>query len=81
MKSVPAACMDRRSEWTKQLLDRVDSDILLVEADDAMGLPFKAPLAGEPRIPAETSLVVSVVVVERAGNSLGCGPCLQSSGR
>ena len=57
-------------EWTKQLLDRVDSDILLVEADDANGLPFKAPLAGEPRIPAETSLVVSVASLSALGAPL-----------
>lgn len=57
-------------EWTKQLLDRVDSDILLVEADDARGLPFKAPLAGEPRIPAETSLVVSVASLSALGAPL-----------
>ena len=57
-------------EWTKQLLDRVDSDILLVEADDARGLPFKAPLAGEPRIPAETSLVVSVSSLSALGTPL-----------
>ncbi len=57
-------------EWTKQLLDRVDSDILLVEADDACGLPFKAPLAGEPRIPAETSLVVSVASLSALGAPL-----------
>ena len=47
-------------EWTKQLLDSVDSDILLVEADDAAGLPFKAPRADEPQIPLETSLVIAV---------------------
>ena len=57
-------------EWTKQLLDRVDSDILLVEADDAQGMPFKAPLAGEPRIPAETSLVVSVSSLSALGTPL-----------
>ncbi len=57
-------------DWTKQLLDRVDSDILLVEADDANGLPFKAPRAGEPRIPAETSLVVSVASLSALGAPL-----------
>ena len=56
--------------WTKQLLDRVDSDILLVEADDAQGLPFKAPRPGEPRIPAETSLVVSVASLAALGTPL-----------
>ena len=57
-------------EWARQLLDRVDSDILLVEADDANGLPFKAPRAGEPRIPAETSLVVAVASLGALGAPL-----------
>ena len=56
--------------WTKHLLDRVDSDILLVEADDARGLPFKAPRPGEPRIPGETSLVVSVASLSTLGKPL-----------
>ncbi|QPC81484.1 putative selenium-dependent hydroxylase accessory protein YqeC [Phototrophicus methaneseepsis] len=43
------------------LLDTVDSDVLLVEADNAHGLPFKAPAANEPVIPPETSLVVPLV--------------------
>ena len=54
-------------EWTKQLLDSVDSDILLVEADDADGLPFKAPLAEEPQIPQETSLVIAVASLSVLG--------------
>lgn len=57
-------------EWTPQLLDRVDSDILLVEADDAGGLPFKAPLADEPSIPSETSLVVAVASLDALGAPL-----------
>ncbi len=54
-------------EWTRQLLDAVDSDILLVEADDAAGMPFKAPLANQPQIPLETSLVVSVASLSALG--------------
>ena len=46
---------------TSRLLDTVDSDVLLVEADKAKGLPFKAPLEAEPLIPPETSLVVPLV--------------------
>ncbi|MCY4145131.1 MAG: selenium cofactor biosynthesis protein YqeC [Chloroflexi bacterium] len=53
--------------WTRDLLDRVDSDILLVEADDAAGLPFKAPRADEPQIPLETSLVVPVASLRALG--------------
>lgn len=43
-----------------QLLDQVDSDVLLVEADRADGLPLKAPFADEPIIPLQTSLVIPV---------------------
>ncbi len=57
-------------EWTRQLLDSVDSDILLVEADNACGLPFKAPLADEPLIPPETSLVVAVASLNALGAPL-----------
>lgn len=48
-------------DWTPQLLDSVDSDVLLIEADGARGLPFKAPHPHEPVIPSETSLVVPIV--------------------
>jgi len=54
-------------EWTRQLLDSVDSDILLVEADDAAGLPFKAPMADEPQVPLETSVVISVASLRALG--------------
>lgn len=48
-------------EQLSSLPDRVDSDVLLVEADTSEGLPFKAPHGDEPLIPGETSLVVPVV--------------------
>ena len=54
-------------EWTRQLLDSVDSDVLLVEADDAAGKPFKAPFADEPQVPLETSLVISVASLRALG--------------
>lgn len=57
-------------DWTRDLLDRVDSDILLVEADDAAGLPFKAPRTGEPRIPPETSLVIAMASLSALGKPL-----------
>ena len=57
-------------EWTPLLLDSVDSDVLLVEADDAGGLPFKAPLDWQPQIPLETSLVVPVASLEALGKPL-----------
>lgn len=53
--------------WTPELLDSVDSDILLVEADDAAGRPFKAPRNDEPRIPLETTVVVSVASLSALG--------------
>ena len=57
-------------EWTRRLLDSVDSDVLLVEADEAAGLPFKAPFAGEPQIPLETSLVIAVASLSALGAPL-----------
>ena len=56
--------------WTPQLLDSVDSDALLVEADEADGMPFKAPLPSQPRIPPETSLVVPVASLAVLGQPL-----------
>jgi len=52
------------------LLDAVDSDVLLVEADTAAGLPLKAPAADEPYIPPETSLVVPVASLSVLGQDL-----------
>ena len=57
-------------EYVTHLLDSVDSDVLLVEADYAAGLPLKAPLAHEPFIPAETSLVVPMAAVSVLGQAL-----------
>lgn len=54
--------------YMRQLLDTVDSDVLLLEADYADQLPLKAHRVDEPAIPAETSLVVpmaSVSVLDR----------------
>ncbi|MDQ7025086.1 MAG: selenium cofactor biosynthesis protein YqeC [Anaerolineae bacterium] len=47
-------------EWTKQVLDTVDSDVLLIEADSSEGKPLKAPYADEPAIPKEASLVIPI---------------------
>ena len=57
-------------DFVSALLDSVDSDVLLVEADDAGGLPFKAPGAGQPRVPPETSLVVPMASVSVLGQPL-----------
>lgn len=48
-------------DWTPQLLDTVDSDVLLVEADTANGLGWKCPYPDEPSIPREASLVVTML--------------------
>ena len=47
-------------EWTRQLLDTIDSDVLLIEADAAEGRPFKAAYSDEPYIPSEASIVVPI---------------------
>lgn len=49
------------------LMDSVNSDALLIEADGARRLPLKAPYDHEPVIPAETSLVVPVAGMDVLG--------------
>ncbi len=53
-----------------RLLDSVDSDVLLIEADHAGGLPLKAPLADEPNIPSETTLVIPMASLAVLGQPL-----------
>ncbi len=57
-------------EMTGLLLDRVNSDVLLVEADGARRLPLKAPYAHEPVIPSGTTRVVLVAGVDVLGKPL-----------
>lgn len=57
-------------EVVEALTDAVDSDVILVEADGARRLPFKAPLPHEPVIPAGTSLVVPVAGFDVIGQPL-----------
>ncbi len=52
------------------LLDVVDSDVLLVEADGSSGRPLKAPGIGEPVIPSETTLVIPVLSLSVLGKPL-----------
>jgi len=52
------------------LVDAVNSDVLLIEADGARRLPFKAPYDHEPVIPPDTSLVVPVAGVDALGQPL-----------
>ena len=57
-------------ETISALLDVVDSDVLLVEADGARRLPLKAPYAHEPVIPADATLVVPVAGLDALGQPL-----------
>lgn len=49
---------------------REDLDVVLVEADGARMLPFKAPAAHEPVVPASTTVFVPVVGASVLGKSL-----------
>ncbi|MCS6835091.1 MAG: selenium cofactor biosynthesis protein YqeC [Anaerolineae bacterium] len=50
-------------DWIRRLLDAVDSDVLLVEADGARGRLFKALKPHEPMIPSEATLVVQMAAL------------------
>lgn len=52
------------------LLDAVNADALLIEADGSRKLPLKAPRPHEPVIPAESSLVVPVASLAALGKPL-----------
>ncbi len=52
------------------LLDRIDSDVMLVEADYAAGKPLKAPSRGEPQIPKATTLAIPVASFAAVGQAL-----------
>jgi molybdenum cofactor cytidylyltransferase len=54
----------------RELVDAVNSDVLLIEADGACSLPLKAPYDHEPVIPPDTSLVVPVVGIDVLGQPL-----------
>ncbi len=58
------------ADWLSHLLDLVDSDVLLVEADGSRGRPFKALYKHEPVIPPETSLVIPVASLSVLGKPL-----------
>ncbi len=53
-----------------RLLDAVDSDVMLIEADQSDGLPLKAPFSDEPNIPSETTLVVPMASMSVLGQPL-----------
>ncbi|HML24376.1 MAG TPA: selenium cofactor biosynthesis protein YqeC [Aggregatilinea sp.] len=52
------------------LLDTVDSDVILIEADGARRLSFKVPYDHEPVLPSDTSLVVPVAGIDALGQPL-----------
>ncbi len=57
-------------EWFGWTLDAVNADVLLIEADEAAGLPLKAPYHHEPWIPPETSLVIPIASLAALGQPL-----------
>jgi len=52
------------------LLDSIDSDVMLIEADGSRGLPLKAPKAHEPVIPSEATLVIPIASLSVLGQPL-----------
>lgn len=54
-------------DYVSRLMDSVDSDVILVEADGSRRLPLKAPKDHEPVIPPDTSLVVPVAGLDVLG--------------
>lgn len=59
-----------KPSWIVRLMDAVDSDVMLIEADGANGLPLKAPYDHEPIFPPETSLVVPTLSLSALGQPL-----------
>jgi len=61
----PGKLMEPAGELYRFLLER--SDLLLVEADGAKGLPCKAPAEHEPVLPEECGCVVAVMGMDALG--------------
>lgn len=57
-----------KPEWVERLSSYVD--YILVEADGARMLPFKAPAEHEPVIPTDSTTVISVVGIDALGKEL-----------
>lgn len=53
-----------------QWLATAVADVVIVEADGARGLPFKAPAAHEPVIPPDATLVVVLAGIDAVGGRL-----------
>lgn len=66
-------------EWIPRLLDSVDSDVILIEADGSRGLPLKAPKPHEPVIPPETTLVIPMASLSVLGQPLDEGHVYNAS--
>ncbi|PJF45005.1 MAG: putative selenium-dependent hydroxylase accessory protein YqeC [Phototrophicales bacterium] len=58
------------SEQVSRLIDEMNADILLIEADGARRMPLKAPRPHEPVIPDDTTLVVPVAGLDALGKPL-----------
>ena len=58
------------SDCIPRLLDSVDSDVILIEADDSHGLSLKAPAPHEPLIPPEATLVIPMAGLSVLGKPL-----------
>ncbi|MBZ0319175.1 MAG: putative selenium-dependent hydroxylase accessory protein YqeC [Anaerolineae bacterium] len=55
------------SESISRLVDEMNADLLLVEADGSRRLPLKAPRLHEPVIPQDTTLLVPVAGLDALG--------------
>lgn len=58
------------SEQVSRLIDEMNADILLIEADGARHMPLKAPRHHEPVIPPDTTVVVGVAGLDAIGQPL-----------
>ena len=57
-------------EWMEELFSMNGVSAIVNEADGAAGRPLKAPRAGEPVIPANTTLLVPVMGIDGMGRPL-----------
>ena len=58
------------SDWVAQAISLPGVDAVLVEADGARCLPFKAPAAHEPVVPPSTTLLIPVVGIDAVGKAV-----------
>jgi molybdenum cofactor cytidylyltransferase len=58
------------AEWVRRVASLLTVDAVLVEADGARRLPFKAPADHEPVVPPSTTLLVPVVGVDALGRAV-----------